>query len=139
MLFDRKTRLIERILIVEDEPLVAFDNEHFLVEHGYTVVATVDTVAHALAVIAAERVDLVLADVILSGDGDGVAVARAAHARGIPTLFVTGTCPAEAQQFAVGCLMKPYAQRQLRAAIAAVQAVMQGAAPAQLPSGFSLY
>ncbi|WP_136161624.1 response regulator [Sphingomonas flavalba] len=139
MLFDRKARMIERVLIVEDEPLVAFDSEHFLIEQGYQVVATVDSVAQALAVIAAEQIDLVLADVSLSDDGDGVAVAQAAHARGIATLFVTGACPPDARQFAIGCLAKPYGHRQLRQVIDTVQAVMRGETPEQLPAGLSLY
>ncbi|WP_414903064.1 response regulator [Sphingomonas flavalba] len=131
--------MIERVLIVEDEPLIAFDSEHFLIEQGYHVVATVDSVAQALAVIETEPIDLVLADVALSNNGDGMAVARAAHARGIATLFVTGACPPEARQFAVGCLMKPYGHRQLRQVIDAVQAVMRGEAPEHIPAGLSLY
>src|SRR3989344_3871703 len=51
MLFSRFTRSIETILIVEDEPLVAFDNELRVVDAGYRVVATVDTEAEAIAVL----------------------------------------------------------------------------------------
>ena len=43
MLFVKRKRLIERILLVEDEPLVAFDTEHFLTHEGFEVVATVDS------------------------------------------------------------------------------------------------
>ena len=38
MLFGKRERLIRRILIVEDEPLVAFDNEYLLKDAGYEVV-----------------------------------------------------------------------------------------------------
>src|ERR671916_556112 len=51
MLFGKRERAIRRILIVEDEPLVAFDNEHLLRECGYEVVATVDTLAEAVRVL----------------------------------------------------------------------------------------
>ena len=51
MLFAKRERRIRRILIVEDEALVAFDNEHGLTEAGYEVVATVDCLADAAAVI----------------------------------------------------------------------------------------
>jgi DNA-binding response OmpR family regulator len=71
MLFGKRARTINRLLIVEDEPLIAFDNEHFLRDKGFEVVATVDTVADALASIAAQPIDLVLADVNLS-DGNGI-------------------------------------------------------------------
>ena len=52
MLFGRQSRHVKRILIVEDEPLVAFDNETMVAAAGYTVVATVDRVGEALEVLA---------------------------------------------------------------------------------------
>lgn len=128
MLFGKRQRLIRRILIVEDEPLVAFDNEHLLKEAEYDVVATVDSFAEARAVIDAHPLDLILSDIELNGDGDGIDVARAAVAKGIPVLFVTGNCSPEAQQLAVGCLAKPYSGRVLLDALAAVDARLQGRA-----------
>jgi DNA-binding response OmpR family regulator len=140
MLFGRKKRRIDRILIVEDEPLVAFDNEHFLREHGYHVVATVNTVAHALTVIAAGEIDLVLADVNLADrEGGGIDVARAAREGGLTTLFVTATCPLDAPKLSIGCLAKPYSQRDLKAAIEAVDELLGGDRPSRLPEGLSLY
>lgn len=138
-IFAKKKRAIGRILVVEDEPLVAFDTEHFLNGEGFEVVATVDSVAGALAVIAeGEALDLVLADVNLV-DGSGIEVARAAHGRGIAVLFVTGNCPGDARALAIGCLAKPYRQRDLADAIDAIAAVRGGTAPRRLPSGFSLF
>jgi DNA-binding response OmpR family regulator len=138
MLFAKRTRTINRLLIVEDEPLIAFDNEHFLQEKGFDVVATVDTVADALAVIGTQTIDLVLADVNLS-DGNGIDVARAAHAKGIPVLFVTGACPVEARAWAIGCLAKPYPPRDLIDALDAVDATIAGKPPRRSPRGLSLY
>lgn len=139
MVFGRKQRRIARLLIVEDEPLVAFDTEHLLGEEGYQVVATVDRVADAVAVIATgDAIDLVLADVELS-DGSGVEVARAAHARDIPVMFVTGGCPAEGEALAMGCLAKPYPPRALLAAIRAVENALEGRPPRRLPTGFKLF
>ncbi len=104
MQFVQQRRLINRLLIVEDEPLVAFDNEHLLVDAGYHIVGTVDRVDHALQTIRNEPIDLVLADVQLSDGGNGIDVAREAHSRGVPVLFVAGSCPLDARQYAVGCL-----------------------------------
>jgi DNA-binding response OmpR family regulator len=138
MLFGQKPRFT-RLLIVEDEPLVAFDTEHSLCEEGYGVVATVDRVADAVAVIAdGASVDLVLVDVNLA-DGSGVEVARAARARDIPVIFVTGACPIEAETLAVGCLAKPYGQRDLVRAIRAVELAVEGKPPKRLPPGFRLF
>jgi DNA-binding response OmpR family regulator len=139
MLFGKKKRRIERLLVVEDEPLVAFDTEHSLTDAGYTIVATVDRVADAIAVIdGGETVDLVLLDVELA-DGSGLEVARAAQAVGVAVLFVTGQCPVEAMTLAQGCLAKPYAPRSLVAAIAAVEHAMDGKAAKRLPPGFRLF
>jgi len=139
MLFGKKKRLITRLLVVEDEPLVAFDAEHLLRDAKYEIVATVDRVADALAEIAdGKPIDLVLADVTLA-DGSGLDVARAARERGIPVLFVTGSFPAEAEPLASGCLDKPYAQRDLIGAIEAIEAGLQGKSPKRVPSGFRMF
>lgn len=139
MLFGKPARTIRRVLIVEDEALVAFENEHLLVEADYTVVATVDSVGRALRVIARQPLDLVLVDIMLSDQGSGFDVAKAAHERGISVLFVSGFCPTEARAFAVGCLAKPYRPRDLIAAIEAVEACLAGGRMKRLPRGLSLY
>jgi DNA-binding response OmpR family regulator len=138
MLFAKKKRLIERILLVEDEPLVAFDTERFLTGEGFEVVATVDSVAEALVAVEEEEIDLLLVDVRLS-DGSGVEVAHAAKARSIKVLFVTGNCPSDAEGLAAGWLAKPYPQRDLLAAIRAIEAVIGGKKPRKLPASFSLF
>ncbi|KQN26191.1 response regulator [Sphingomonas sp. Leaf33] len=139
MLFGKKERRITRILVVEDEPLVAFDTEHFLGSEGFEIVGTFDTVADARAMIeSGEDIHLVLVDVNLS-DGSGVSVAQAAADRDIRVVFVTGNCPGEARALAVGCLAKPYAQRDLLSAIHALETVMDGKTPKRLPSSFSLF
>lgn len=138
MLFGKKKRQITRLLLVEDEPLIAFDAERLLTESDFTIVATVDRVADALAVIGVGGIDLVLADVHLS-DGSGLDVARAAQAAGVPVLFVTGNFPDEATTLAAGCLQKPYTQRGLLAAIAAIDAQQSGAKVKRLPPGFRLF
>lgn len=131
--------LLRRILVVEDDALIAFDNEHGLSDAGFTVVGTVDTADDAERWIAEGGIDLVLADVSLRGDRDGVDVARAAHAAGIPLLFVTGQCPVEAQAFAAGCLAKPYSRGDLLAAIAAIEARRAGRKPRRLPRALHLF
>jgi DNA-binding response OmpR family regulator len=136
---EKATTGINRILIVEDEPLVAFDNEYVLQDAGYQVIASVDTVQDAIETIVLGRPDLVLADVGLSDGGTGLDVARAARDAGVPLIFVTGACPTEARALAVGCLAKPYTQRDLLAAIDAVDASMAGRKPKRMPRGFTLF
>ena len=65
MLFGKRKQVVKRILIVEDEPLTAFDNENMLGDAGYEIVATVDDLDEALEVLEREEVDLILSDVRL--------------------------------------------------------------------------
>jgi DNA-binding response OmpR family regulator len=139
MIFGRRKRSIVRLLVVEDEPLVAFDVEHMLTDQKFEIVATVDRVSDALAIISTgEEIHLVLVDVMLA-DGSGVDVARAANAQDIPVMFVTGNFPAEAEAVATGCLAKPYTERDLIGAINAIEAFREGRRQARLPSGFRLF
>lgn len=139
MIFGKRERVIRRILVVEDEPLVAFDNEHLLQDAGYEVVATVDNMADARAVIESEALDLVLSDIRLAGDGDGTGVARFARARGVPVLFVSGHCPAEAHPLGIGCLAKPYSDKVLKGALDALERHLKGKTLRRLPPQLTLF
>jgi DNA-binding response OmpR family regulator len=138
MLFATKEPRLKHLLIVEDEPLVAFDNEHFLATHGYVVVATIDNTDAARKAIAEGGIDLILCDVRLNASS-GRDVALTARDAGIPLLFVTASCPIDAPEIAAGCLAKPYTQRELKLAIEAVEARIAGAKPGRVPKGLSLY
>ena len=139
MLFGKRERMIRRIIVVEDEPLVAFDNEYMLKDAGYEVVATVDSLAAAREVIESEPLDLVLTDIKLNGDGDGTGVARIARGRGVPVLFVTGHCTEEAKALALGCLAKPYSEKVLKGALDALDRHLQGRHLKKLPPQLTLY
>lgn len=138
MLFGRTKRTLTRLLIVEDEPLIAFDTEYFLTDEAFHVVATVDRVADAMIHLDTAEVHLVLVDMTLT-DGTGIDVARAAAAKGVAVLFVTGGNPEGAEALAHGCLAKPYTQRNLLKAIDVVDQVVQGGKPGKLPVGLRLY
>lgn len=138
MLFGRTKRTLTRLLIVEDEPLIAFDTERFLIEEEFEIVGTVDRVTEAVAWLEDGEVHLVLVDMSLA-DGTGLDVARAAVAKGVAVLLVTGQSPEGAEDIAHGCLMKPYPQRALLQAIEAVDQVCQGVTPKKLPGGMRLF
>lgn len=125
MLFGRRKQVVKRILIVEDEPLTAFDNENFLGDAGYEIVATVDDLEEAMRVLEEEAVDLILSDVRLRKQQTGIQLARTAKEKGVPTLFATGHAYPGADEIAVGCLMKPYTERQLVKAIECVDRHLQ--------------
>src|SRR3954466_4005070 len=138
MLFEKRKRVVKRILIVEDEPLTAFDNENILGDAGYAIVATVDDLEEALAVLDRKTVDLVLSDLRLRGEQTGIKLARDAKKRGIPTLFATGHAYPGAPDIAVGCLTKPYSERQLCKAIECIDRHIQGE-KVKSPKGLQLF
>ena len=139
MLFGKRNRVVKRILIVEDEPLTAFDNEVMLADLGYDVVATLDNFDQAIALLEREDVDLVLSDVRLTGDRTGLDLAAAAKRRGIPVLFSTGLeIPDEGKAVAMGCLRKPYSERQLKNELEAVDQLLSGE-QAKACKGLELY
>ncbi|WP_114950706.1 response regulator [Sphingosinicella terrae] len=139
MLFSKRERLIRRILVVEDEPLVAFDNEYLLTDAGYEVVATVDSLAAAGEVIGREPLDLVLTDIKLAGEGDGTGVARLAGERSIPVLFVTGQPCDHVRTLGLGCLAKPYSEKVLKNALEAIDRHLRGERLKKLPAQLTLY
>ena len=139
MLFGKRKRIVKRIVIVEDEPLTAFDNEMMLGDLGYDVVATLDSFDEAIALLDRDDVDLVLSDLRLSGPRSGLDLARAAKSRGIPVLFSTGhKLPEQAKAVAIGCLTKPYTERQLKNALEAVDRLLAGE-DVKPPKGLELY
>ena len=138
MLFGKRKRIVNRILIVEDEPLTAFDNENTLGDAGYEIVATVDDLDEALDALDREEVHLVLSDVRLRKQQTGIKLAQHAKQRGVPTLFATGHPYPAAAEIAVGCLMKPYSERQLCKAIECVDRLLQGE-KVKPPKGLQLF
>ena len=138
MLFGKRHRVVKRILVVEDEPLTAFDNENVLTDAGYEVVATLDRFDDALDVLEREQVDLILSDVRLRSQQTGIDLARAAKEKGVPTLFATGHDYADAAQVAIGVLAKPYSERQLKAALDSVDRYLAGD-EARPPKGLQLF
>jgi len=78
-----------RILIVEDEPLIALMLADMLAELGFEVTASLSQVAEALAFLADHQVDVALLDVNI-GSQKIDPVADLLAARGTPFIFTTG-------------------------------------------------
>jgi DNA-binding response OmpR family regulator len=79
----------QRILIVEDEPMLAFAIEDVLIDSGFKIAGVARELATALAIIESGACDAVILDVNLSG----VSAAPAASAlalRGLPFLILSG-------------------------------------------------
>lgn len=78
-----------RVLIVEDELLLAMDYEEMLRREGFAVLGPVGRQASALALLAGERPDVAILDVNLAGERS-TAVAEALTARAVPFVVVSG-------------------------------------------------
>lgn len=79
-----------RVLIIEDEPIIAMDIQGLVEACGHQVVGIASTEEEAVAIAEAERPGLVLADINLGTGGDGTsAVARILRRHDMPVIFVT--------------------------------------------------
>ncbi|NKN02739.1 response regulator [Rhizobium leguminosarum] len=117
-----------RVMIVEDEMLLALDLEHMLVQAGYTVVGQASDMAEAVALAGAAggAVDVAIMDVNLAKGSNGVETAGLLRQRwDIPSLFVSGNLDegtrSRAMQWRpVGFIGKPYSEREILMAIRAL-------------------
>jgi len=83
-------QLASRVLIIEDEPIIALDLENLVGELGHKVVATAATCADAIAKAHSEKPGLILADINLGEGGSGIdAVSAILQSFDIPVIFIT--------------------------------------------------
>ena len=91
---------MRRILIVEDESLIAWSMQSFLKASGYNVVGIVATGEEAVQCAAREAVDMVIMDINLMGKMNGIQASRLIRQKkNIPVLFVSGNKPDEISQY----------------------------------------
>ncbi len=114
-----------RILVVEDESIVALDLKFRLMSMGYTVPAPASSGEAAIQEAARTRPDLVLMDIRLRGDMDGIQAAGEIQARfDIPVIYLTAladdsTMRRVAETPHAGCILKPFSDDELQSAIEA--------------------
>jgi CheY-like chemotaxis protein len=84
------SQLASKVLIIEDEPIIALDLENLVTELGHKVVAIAATKDDAVAKAKSERPGLVLADINLGEGGSGIdAVSEILASFDIPVIFIT--------------------------------------------------
>lgn len=129
-----------RVLIVEDEALVAMEIEGMVGLAGHEAVGQADDLLSAMEAADLEHPDLALVDIRLAQGSSGLDVAAAMKERGIPVVFATGNCPTtDGRDVALGCLHKPITDSSLAGALAAAEALIAGRQPPPLPSAMHLY
>ena len=112
-----------RILIVEDEVIVAMTIEDSLVNRGYEVIGTVDNGYSAIELAGKENPDIILMDIRLNGDLDGIeTVERINEKMDIPVIFLTAHSDEETLSRVLrtkpySFLIKPFREKELYANI----------------------
>ncbi|MBR32640.1 MAG: hypothetical protein CMN77_15155 [Spirochaetaceae bacterium] len=108
-----------RLLVVEDDRIVALDIQKKLQGLGYQVVAVTESGADTLECMKSKSVDLVIMDVRIRGDMDGIDTALIVQKDfGVPVVYITGHADSptlnriqDSQPF--GFLLKPFGEREL--------------------------
>lgn len=112
--------MVQRILIAEDERIVAMDLRVTLEAFGYGVLGPVARGRDAIWFAAQERPDLAIVDIVLEGDVDGVEAARSiTEELHVPVVYLTAhSDPATLERAKrtepLGYLLKPFHERELR-------------------------
>ena len=115
-----------RILVVEDEVVIALDIAHQLRALGYVPVGHARRGEQAVALAGELRPDLVLMDIQLAGEMDGISTAQALRTLyELPSVFLSAFSGPESRARAERCqpagyLTKPFDEHELRATLAAV-------------------
>ena len=112
-----------KILIVEDEAIIAEDLRISLEDLGYEVTGVCDTYEDAMAAIEKDQPDLIMLDIIINGPRDGISLAADIGIKyDIPFIFLTSHADQATVKRAksvkpAGYLLKPYEQDDLYTAI----------------------
>jgi CheY-like chemotaxis protein len=121
-----------RILVVDDELLIADYVISVLEDAGHTVVGLAMTAEEALVLLRQTSVDVAVLDVTLKGDVDGVELARTIRRdHGLPHLFISGSGDPQTRQRAdatspLAFLQKPFRDAQLLAALNTLRPSREG-------------
>jgi signal transduction histidine kinase len=112
-----------RVMVVEDERIVALNLERRLTKLGYEISSLATSGSQALQAIERDKPDVVLMDVNIEGEIDGIETAsRIPNAYNIPVIYLTAYSEEATLQRArgtrpYGFLLKPISERELHATI----------------------
>ncbi len=112
-----------KILVVEDEKIVALDINNVLSKLGYDVPALVASGDEAVEAVKKTKPDLVLMDIVLKGNTDGIEAAELIrHRYGTPLVFLTAYADDEILRRVkhiepFGYILKPFQEKELYSAI----------------------
>jgi DNA-binding response OmpR family regulator len=112
-----------KLLIVEDELIIAKSLARQLERQNYEVVGIASYAEKAMELVRNSSPDLVLMDIVIAGDMDGIEMAKKIQEEfDIPVIYLTAysddeTLKRAEQSGGYGYILKPYKQREVHAAI----------------------
>ena len=126
-----------RILVIEDEVIVAFHIEAALLEEGHRVVGFARDSRSAKVLAQDKHPDLALVDVHLSDGQTGPEIARHLTGMRIPILFMTANVDLLPSDLAgaLGVVPKPVAEHVLKNAVRYAEDHRRGERPSKPPDG----
>ncbi|MFB0496994.1 DNA-binding NtrC family response regulator [Mucilaginibacter sp. OAE612] len=108
----------KKILIVEDESLVAYDLKLILTRAGYKVCGIADSVPEALEIIEEQKPEMVLLDIFLKGSLNGIDLAKVLTSKNIAFVYLSANFQESILERAkatqpYGFLVKPFREKEL--------------------------
>ena len=113
----------KRILLVEDEAITALDMSNMLKNIGYDVAASISSGEEAVKLAVETKPDLIIMDIILSDDMDGIDATRKIKSQiDVPVVYLTGnadtrTFTRASETLHLGYLIKPVTRDNLKSVI----------------------
>jgi DNA-binding response OmpR family regulator len=114
---------MKNVLIVEDESIVALEIENYVSDLGYKVVSSVSNAKDALEIAIEENITLILMDVHIKGNIDGIECAKSIkEVKNIPIIYISAFSDDETLERAIATkpssyLVKPFNRQELKVAM----------------------
>jgi CheY-like chemotaxis protein len=129
-----------KILIVEDEFMVAMTIKALITRLGHEVVGIADDVVSAATLAQNTGPELAFVDIQLARGTSGIDAAAELRKHGVLCIFLTGNPPnGDKADLALGCLPKPFSDRALSGTLALAEAVLAGMPLPEPPPALHLY
>jgi DNA-binding NarL/FixJ family response regulator len=117
------SKMVTKVLIVEDEPLIANDIEFTIEEAGFSVIGIAHSSVKALDMINNRNPDIVLLDISIKGDKNGIEIGEILQKNhGTPFIYITSYADKNTLELAkatlpYGYIVKPFKDRDIISAI----------------------
>ncbi len=114
---------MKNVLIVEDESIVALEIASYVKELGFEVIKCVSSALSALKIIESNKIDIILMDVNIKGDIDGIECAQTIKDKeDIPLIYISAFSDDKTLDRAIltqpsAYLVKPFNRKELKVAI----------------------